>query len=201
MIAEAEESIERMLAFWRRHRSASGVPAKRGLQLAEIKSDLRYITVHERQSPENFVYRVHGSAVAAHASTDLTGTNLLDNTPQVWRASVLLVWNAILDQPCGVREQHTVLDPVDGVVPRQGLHLPLAGDDGTALFIFSYYPPTSPRDDLPLHEMRQPDNIRKPIAVVDLAFIDLGAGLPAFADQAVRTVRQLADQVGDQPPD
>ncbi len=200
MIAEAEKSIDRVLEFWRGHQVGGGIPAKTGLRLTEVKRELRYFTINEREAPDRFVYRLHGSGMAALARADLTGTDLIDTTPEIWQEPVLKILNIILDQPCGVRERHTAQDPVAGVVERLGLHLPLATDDGTPLYILNYYPPTSSRDDPPFSATLRSDVMRQPIAVVDLELIDLGAGLPPFADELKRTVRQIAEQVGDVPP-
>ena len=111
-----------------------------------------------------------------------------------------MLLNAILDQPCAIREEHTFLDPVLGVRAREGLHLPLADDDDDPRFVLSYYPPTGPRDHLPLHAMREPDSIRQSIAMVDLEFVDIGAGIPEYAAAAAAKVSGIARFVGDRVP-
>ena len=144
MLAEAEAYVNRFLDHWRGLREARQIPRKSALNPIEIKDDLPHLSIHERKDRETFIYRLHGTGIAAHSPVDRTGENVIANTPEIWREAVAMLLNAILDQPCVIREEHTFLDPVLGVRAREGLHLPLADDDDDPRFVLSYYPTNRP---------------------------------------------------------
>ena len=195
MLTEADNEIEQMLEYWRGICGAQLMLAKSAFNPMDVPAALPHISIHERMSPTSYIYRIHGTALVSTASGDNTGDDIINAMPEIWRRPLFDIMNTILDLPCGIREEHILRDPIKGLIHRDGLHLPLANDDGAATFMLSYYPPLHPGDDLALSLSREPNSIREPIGFADLAYIDIGAGIPEFAGQIVAKAREISDNL------
>jgi len=190
----ADEEIGNFLEYWRDIRGDRPMPAKGDLDLMHMKKVLAHVSLHERFDRGSFIYRVHGSGLASTAPSDHTGSDLLDYVPEIWREPVATLLNVILDQPCVIREEHILRDPLKGLINRDGLHLPLSDSDGTAKYIFSYYPPIRDGDQLSLATSREADTIREAVGFADIEIIDTGSGIPGFADQIIAMARQITER-------
>jgi hypothetical protein len=195
MLAEADRDIAKFLDYWRQLCAGRVMPAKSDLNPVDIRAALPHLSLHERKDRDSFVYLVHGTALASTASGDHTGQDIFDAVPDAWRHQLMMLLNAMLDHPCGAREEHVLQDPIVGHVHRDGLHLPMSDDAGNVTYLLSYYPPVQRGDEVSISVSREPDSIRQPVGILDIEFIDIGQGLPAFAEQATAAAKQLTEKL------
>jgi hypothetical protein len=187
----ADPDIDEVFAYWRSIRNGRAMPGKSDLDPINIRKHIPFVSIHERVAPDEFVYRIHGTGLAATAAADHTGTNAFDLVPEVWRNPLMTLLNGVLDHPCGVLEEHLLDNSIRGRLTRVGLHLPLADNAGAPKFVLNYHPPGEEERSRSINTWRAPESQQEVIGFTDLEFIDLGSGLPEFAPQAVEMIRGI----------
>ncbi|RED52160.1 PAS domain-containing protein [Aestuariispira insulae] len=160
--------------YWNGLRDDSLVPSRRSFLPEEIPQLLGSFILVELISDDEILTRLAGSQVVENFGFDPKGVNYLDFVDQSRRhLASMNIWTTHR-QPCGVwalTEQHY---PEGKAVRSEMLGLPLDGDGISGpLVLFLRHAVSKPQF---LHKKpgHQPTN-----NILDLKFIDIGAGVPA----------------------
>lgn len=171
------EPAARLLDYWDRLRGDRLMPQRSGLDPAELKAILPYLTILEVRARDTLIYRLAGTAIRDMVGTELTNRNLLDFTPSTSRA--VRSWRhwTIATLPCGAF-YHLPLTYSGGAVNmHEGLLLPMAPDRaGSPPLLLGVLTPIQGN-----HWLNQNAAPLFDIAP-DINFVDIGAGIPDRKD-------------------
>ena len=102
--------FEPFVAYWQELRKDSLLPSREEFHPACVKDYIGRITIVERHDPATFKARLVGTEIVTRLGHEATGEDFLTlmATPE-GREENLLLYNAILDHPCGVWGERDVV--------------------------------------------------------------------------------------------
>ncbi len=163
-----------LLHHWDALRGDRLMPYRSELDPGRLKRALPYLVIFELRSPDQFVFRLAGTAVRDMLGVELTGRNLFDFTPDAIRRTRSWRFWASATHPCGNSYEIPVAAPSGNARLHEGISLPLQPDRADA-------PPQLLGLFAPIQG--EPWLSRERVQQLEIAsrfnFIDIGAGVPA----------------------
>ncbi|MBO6634193.1 PAS domain-containing protein [Parvibaculum sp.] len=166
-----------LLAWWFEARGDAAMPSADDVSPRALRQLLPYIRYMSWDGDE-LVIRIFGSALAAAAGRDLTGSRLYEGDYE-GRAADVARMKALHDTPCGLVMIRELPDGSGGIHPCELLTLPVAaGSDGSPRVIG-----TVMGVELKEASWSKKVGYSGDIALRRAAFIDIGYGLPKNASR------------------
>jgi hypothetical protein len=133
--------------------------------------------IHELVSTDFIKIRLVGTKHREGFGADVTGRNYLDFVGPERRPKAAQAIHLVCAHPCGMLVRLQTSTETGRVNQNETFALPMRDNDGKARLV--YYQSNS----RPLAEYRDPETDKlKNFGVAHRIFIDIGAGVPAFAD-------------------
>ena len=170
-------NFEPFLAYWRELRGNDLLPSREAFHPARVKDFVGRIAIVERHDPADFKSRLVGTEIVTRLGHEHTGEDFLNlmETPE-GRHENLALFNAVLDQPCGVWAERDMLTD-RGVYHAQILILPIRDKASNAGEFFAVFDFDRTLLALSGVEFERFGPLRQE------TMIDLGAGIPEeFSD-------------------
>jgi hypothetical protein len=166
--------------YWMSLPKRNGVPLKRDLDPAAMRSFLANFVIVERHDRRKFTWRLAGSAIRELSGVELTGTDALEARDPQQREKGMAAYNAQLDTPCGSWGIVILRSAGGNRVPTEVMVFPLRADDGVLNFLANTVDPAAPEWEPGQRASRE----MKLLSWPEHRFIDIGFGLPKFGRRA-----------------
>lgn len=164
-----------LFAAWQNWRGDALLPSRDDMVLSDITALMPFLTLLEIRSPEQFIFRLAGTAILEATGFELTGTNYLDLTsPNLRPLRSARVWRKA-QQPCGalMQNRHRGSGEIERWIEVLSLPLRTVEPDGPVQFL-------SVTAMIDPGELLLEDFITEVAKVADrFTYIDIGAGVPA----------------------
>lgn len=169
-----------MLTYWHGVRGSRAMPDSSQISPSGFRELLPYARYLSWEGAEDLRIRVFGSALSAALGHDLTGMNLLDVMVPEERDRELATFRSLHAHPCGSVAVKRSYIAGGGVRELEVLHLPVAvvSNSGDGHVGYGRILGSVMMRELPDRWDGMADS-RKPMDLLELAFIDIGFGVPA----------------------
>jgi hypothetical protein len=172
--AVQEPDNKRFIEAWFSWRGGSMVPARRRIELTDVKSVLRQVLLFELRSPEHVHVRVAGTTLRDYLGFELTGSNYMALTPPADRPLRYYRFRQIVDMPCGGVMLYNQRLASGEIVPSEVVSLPVEPEHPQApKLVISHAAPLS----RPPASGAVPHLLQLQLAE-EFQFVDIGAGVP-----------------------
>lgn len=172
------DKVGAMSAAWARYwlglPKRDGVPLKRAIDPAAMRSLVSNFIMVERHDRRKFTWRLAGSAIRDLAGVEVTGTDALGARDAEQREKGVAAYNAQLDLPCGSWGVVILRSAAGNRVPTEVMVFPLRADDGSLRFLANTVDPGAPEWEPGQRAARELKFLSWP----EHRFIDIGFGLP-----------------------
>ena len=138
--AEIDAKFEQMIEYWESLRADDQLPRRDAFKPEKIHKLMPFVTILQAFSPDNVVWRLMGTAIAARIGQDMTGRNIFDYFDDEIRAFGIENMRRFLNQPCGCRTTSVNMSADGRLVLSHNLFLPIVGssDPDTWMLNLSY---------------------------------------------------------------
>ncbi len=162
--------------FWEEARGDRLLPNARDLDPAQIANILKDVAILDVIDEMNIQYRLAGTAIAERMGEDPTGNNLIKMTAPETRAAVSKTLHLIVSHPVGAIATYENIYNSGKRAVVESLYLPLQMSAGKSDRIVSVHS----REKTITYQDERPQSMVA-AKILDLQWIDLGAGVPAEA--------------------
>jgi hypothetical protein len=164
------------LAYWQSlpRKAGCSIPGKSAFNPADIKEFLPFIMIHESLGRFSASSQLVGTAIDELIGKSYTGVNLYDLYAKEDHELFARMHGNLLQVPCGARSQHCVLLADGRHLSIPCIHLPLANDAGTPIYLLTLIGP--PGGHAPGDATPGEGGIITMEKTVE--YLDLGCGLP-----------------------
>lgn len=176
------ESATALTKLW------SGLPRKTGLFCPEkssfspvsLRQHLKSVFILERHGENCLRVRVAGSGIREHLGREITGLNLFDLLPTEHLYSYQAYYNNLRHYPCAGHVKRPATMTGGGRHLIQTMHLPLLDKEGEVSFFIGCVHV----ERMPMRHEEIKHGILKERRDLNIAYLDLGAGIPGQAAMA-----------------
>lgn len=166
-------SFEPFIAYWHELRGNEILPSREAFHPAKVISFMGRIAIVERHDSTHFTSRLVGTEIVSRLGHEHTGEDFLTlmDSPEA-RSKQLILYNSVLDQPCGVCGAHDMITN-HGTYHAQFLILPIRHKASHAGEFFAVFDFDSSLFDVAGVTFEHFGELRGE------TMLDLGAGVPA----------------------
>ncbi len=164
--------------FWETVRGDRLMPSASDIDPSQIAYILKDVAILDVIDATNIQYRLAGTAIAERMGEDPTGNNLIEMTAPETRTVVSQILQTIVSQPAGAIAVYENVYSTGKRAVVESLYLPLQKSEGQSDRIVSVHS----RERTVTYEDEQARSIVA-AKILDLTWIDIGAGLPANPPQ------------------
>ncbi len=175
--------LEQLFKYWESLPRSAGtvLPARRELRPTDLRDVIPRLSLLKRQHR----YQVNVSMIRTGYNTSwrspFVGINSFDLTTPSMRENSAKLYEAVLDQPCGALMTENILSKSGKQRCVHSLYLPLADRSGQARYIVG----CSAYQHKPCFENTNERLVPAHDQVLDVEFLDIGAGQPAVTFEKI----------------
>lgn len=171
-----ERSVE-FARYWLSLPCRDLIPSRADFDPGRVAGLLPNLVIHDLISPEQIRLRLVGTAVVDDYGQEITGRNYLDFVEEPRRPIASRAIFLVCEQPAGMLVKLRSITESGKMLTRESIAFPMRDDDGRARLVYFCSSPAVERETY--FDERDALTVMK---VLDRRFIDIGAGVPEFAD-------------------
>jgi len=169
-----EPPSKELLDYWLKIRGDDLVPLRSDLYPSDIQALLPRLMLLEYCAPDKLIYRLVGTGIVNRMGVELTGTNLFDTVIPKQLAMASYCYNAVRTHPCGLVLHMQMQSKYKAFFVAELIFLPLRDRQGEITQLVSSV------SVLQRDARGTASDEQRAMKAFEAAFIDIGAGVPAF---------------------
>ncbi len=174
---EPEDNSRKFAEYWFSLPKTGLIPSRSDFNPAGVAPILPFILIHELVSEAEITVRLAGTAITQAYGEEITGRNYLDFVPTERRCRAARVIQLILAQPVGMLVRLNAVSRDGKAMKREAIALPMRDAAGAPRFVFYCVSPVGKG-----HFSEEPRSSLQIRKASERVFLDIGAGIPEFAD-------------------